>query len=97
MFVVSTSSTAGGLPLEVVVTLGESTSTVNWVYDQIKSYFLNAVYMVKRTLITYSQMTHWQNVKDFKGHGLNQNCTCVFSTFYKACGDGYSYQAVTIK
>ena len=87
MFVLSTSSAAGGLPLGVVVTSGESSSIVYQAMCALKRLFPEPFYGEgsPENVITDDSSAEREGLKI---HGLQLTCIYVYSIFYKVCGDG---------
>ena len=89
MFVISTSSAAGGLPLGIVITSGESANIVHRAMTVLTALFPEGTF--------YGQGSPENVISDdlaaekdgFKEYGLIPNYSYVYFISYGACGDGY--------
>ena len=89
MFVISTSSSAGGLPLGVVVISGESLSIINSAMNHLKCVFPKGSFYGKGSpgnIITDDAQAERDGLRRIWPNAAMY--LCIF-TFSKACGDGY--------
>lgn len=100
VFIMSTASSAGGIPLGVVVTSGESTVTLQQAFQQLQKIMQKMLFMemvVLRVPQLYSLMTTNHKGYLFKQCGPKRLYFYVFFIIYKAGGHGCGTEGMALR
>ena len=89
MFVLSTSSSAGGLPLEIVITSGESAYIIHKAMNVLSTLFPEEAFYGQGTPANVITDDSAAEGMGFEEYGLILNYSCAYFISYRACGDGY--------